>query len=145
MSTGKPSFHESYRRGAEAKAGTERAFGVVFCIVFAIVGLWPLWSGESPRLWALGVALAFGLAAFLLPAALRPLNRLWFRFGMLLHRVVSPLILGLLFFVTVMPIGLAMRALGKDPLRLRFEPGAASYWIERRPPGPDPATMAKQF
>jgi hypothetical protein len=76
---------------------------------------------------------------------LRPFNRLWFRFGLLLSRVVNPLVMGLLFYFTVTPIGLIMRALGKDPLRLRFDRGARTYWIDRQPPGPEPETMRQQF
>jgi hypothetical protein len=79
------------------------------------------------------------------PAALRPLNRLWLRFGLLLYRVVNPVVMALVFYSTMVPIGLAMRLCGKDPLRLRREPDAASYWLEREPPGPLPATMKNQF
>jgi hypothetical protein len=79
------------------------------------------------------------------PAPLRPLNRLWFRIGLLLHRIVTPVVMGLVFFCSVVPIGLLMRALGKDLLRLRREADAQSYWIEREPPGPARGTMKKQF
>jgi len=98
-----------------------------------------------PRSWASAVAAGFALVALLAPRLLRPLNQAWFRFGMLLHRVVSPLVMGLLFFVTVTPIGLLMRLTGKDPLRLRFDPAADSYWIDREPPGPPPDSMRNQF
>ncbi len=74
-----------------------------------------------------------------------PLNRLWARFGRLLHRLVTPLLMLIVFAATVVPIGLAMRALGKGPLRRRPDPAAQSYWIERRPPGPPPETMKNQF
>ena len=70
------------------------------------------------------------------PATLKPLNRMWFKFGLLLHKVVNPIVMALVFFGTVLPTGLIMRALGKDPLRLKWQPDANSYWIERRPPGP---------
>ena len=72
------------------------------------------------------------MVAWLSPAALAPLNRVWTRFGLLLHRIVSPVVLGVMFFVVVTPMGLVMRALGKDPLRLRFDREARSYWIDRR-------------
>lgn len=139
------SFHEDFGREAPAKAGSERAFGVVFAAVFAIIGLWPLIAGAVPRLWALGVAAVFLLAALLLPKALGPLNRLWFKFGLLLHRIVSPLAMGFLFFVTVTPVALIVRLCGKDVLNLRFQRDAKSYWIERTPPGPAPDTMRRQF
>ena len=69
---------------------------------------------------------------------LRPLNRLWLKFGLLLHKVVNPIVMALVFFGTVLPTGLIMRVLGKDLLRLKRQPDANSYWIERRPPGPAP-------
>ena len=76
---------------------------------------------------------------------LGPLNRLWLKFGLLLYKVMNPLILGLLFFVTIMPIGLVMRAFGKDFLRLKLDRNAKSYWIDRSPPGPPPQSMKNQF
>ena len=136
-------LHEDLNRDEAPKPSTDRGFGLIFAAVFAVVAGWPLLGGEAPRLWALalsGVFIALALAA---PRQLGPLNRLWTRFGLLLSRVMNPLVLGLLFFAVVTPMGLVMRALGKDPLRRRFERGAASYWIERRPPGPAP--MSRQF
>ena len=82
---------------------------------------------------------------WLWPAALAPLNRVWTRFGLLLHRIVSPVVLGVMFFVVVTPTGLLMRALGKDPLRLRLTVTQRSYWIDRQPPGPAPDTLNNQF
>lgn len=139
------SFHEDFGREAPAKTGSDRAFGIVFAVVFAIVGIWPSIAGAAPRFWALGVAVAFLLAALLFAKALSPLNRLWFKFGLLLHRIVSPLVMGLLFFVTITPVALIMRLLGKDVLNLRFQRDAKSYWIARTPPGPAPDTMRRQF
>ena len=143
--TDKPAIHEDYARDDEVKAGTERSFGMVFAVVFALVGLWPLWSGGTMRAWSLVVAGAFLGAALARPRLLAPLNRLWFLFGKALHRVVSPLVMGLIFFVAVTPTALIMRLVGKDPLHRRFEPEARTYWIERRPPGPEPETMKNQF
>ena len=81
----------------------------------------------------------------LLPRALGPLHWLWQRLGLLLHKVTNPILLGLIFFGAVVPTGLVMRALGKRPLRLTFDPAAKSYWILREPPGPSPDSMKKQF
>ena len=138
-------LHEDFAREAKVEGSSDRSFGIVFAVVFAIIGLWPLLGSGQVRIWALGIAVAFILAALARPGLLAPLNRLWTRFGLLLHKVVSPLIMGMLFYLTVTPIGLLMRAFGKDPLRLRPNPDAASYWIERDPPGPAPETMKNQF
>ena len=140
-----PSFHEDLTRGHEVKAGSERALGIVFAVVFMIVGLWPLIGGGAIRLWALIVAGVFMALGCLAPKLLKPLNWLWFRFGLLLHKVMNPLIMALLFFTTVTPIAIIMKIMGKDPLRRKFDPTAKSYWIERQPPGPDPETMRNQF
>jgi len=138
-------IHEDFSRRGEIEAGSERTFGIVFFAVFAIMGLYPLLNGGEARIWALIIAGAFLLAALVAPRILRPLNRLWSRFGLLLHNVVSPVIMGLLFFVAVTPTALIMRLAGKDPLRLRFDPEARTYWIDRQPPGPEPKTMRNQF
>ena len=83
------SMHEDFDREGTVKRGSDRSFGVVFAIVFAIVGLWPLSGGAEPRWWALAMALAFALAAAAVPRRLAPLNRLWHRFGLLLNRVAT--------------------------------------------------------
>lgn len=137
--------HESFTRDDEVRSSSDRAFGLVFAVLFALIALWPLWRGMAPRWWSLGLAAAFLGAALLAPRALAPLNRLWFRLGLLLHAVVNPVVMALVFFTTVTPIALIMRAMGKDPLRLRRDQDARTYWIERRPPGPMPDTMPRQF
>ncbi len=87
----------------------------------------------------------FLILAYTFPRILNPLNRLWLKFGLLLYKVVNPIVLGLLFFVTIAPIGLVMRMFGKDFLRLKLDRDAKSYWIERAPPGPPPQSMKNQF
>ncbi len=138
-------FHEDFGRGDEPKAGGERGFGIVFACVFAVIGFWPLWDDGAIRLWALIAAGVFAAAGLFAPALLRPLNRVWFLFGMALHKVVNPVVMGLLFYATITPMALVMRLMGKDPLRRRFDPEAKSYWIERRPAGPEPQSMRRQF
>ena len=123
----------------------ERSFGLVFSAAFVVVGLWPLLHGHSIRYWALLIACIFLLLAGLAPRTLRPLNLLWGKFGNLLHRVVSPIVMGVVFFLVVTPIATIMRVLGKDPLRLGWDKEALNYWIERQPAGPDPQTMTRQF
>jgi predicted membrane metal-binding protein len=137
--------HERFARAAPAKTSSDRSFGIVFCVVFAIIGLWPLIRGAEPRWWSVGVAVAFLVLALAAPKTLAPLNRLWTKFGLLLHRITNPIIMGLVFFLAVTPTALIMRLLGKDPLHRRIDRDAKSYWIERKPPGPEPDTMHNQF
>ena len=137
--------HERLSHTEHIQGSSDRGFGIVFACVFTIIGLWPLFSDGTVRIWSLAIAAGFLVVALARPGLLASLNRLWMRFGLLLSKVVNPVIMALLYYVTVTPMGLLMRALGKDLLRLRFEPGAKSYWIERRPPGPDPESMVNQF
>ena len=113
--------------------------------VFAVIGCWPLLGGATPRWWALAVGGAALVVALAAPQWLAPATRVWLRFGLLLHRVTSPIILAVIYFGVVTPTGLLRRALGKDPLRLKRDPDAESYWIEREPPGPDRESMSNQF
>jgi hypothetical protein len=138
-------LHEDLRREHKVPMGSERSFGIVFAVVFLLIALWPVLWWQAPRIWALVVSAAFAAIAFTLPALLRPLNYVWFSFGLVLHRIMSSVILALLFFITVTPIAFIYRLLRKDPLRLKFEPESTSYWIVREPPGPPPDTMTKQF
>ena len=128
-----------------AGPGSERAFGLVFAGVFVVVGLFPLLASAAPRWWAFGVAAALVGVALLVPRLLTLPNRLWHRLGLLLQRIAHPVVLAFVYFAVVTPTGLLLRAFGKDPLRLRFDPSAASYWIVRQPPGPEPGSMANQF
>ena len=139
------SSHEDFSRESVVKPSSDRAFGMLFAVVFALIALWPLPDGAGPRWWALAVAGAFASLALAAPRLLAPANRLWTGFGMLLGRVVNPLVMGLIFYLAVMPTGLILRLSGKDPLRLKRDPDAASYWIERTPPGPAPGGMPRQF
>jgi hypothetical protein len=139
------SAHESLTREQIVQGSSDRTFGLVFAVFFLIVGAFPLLRGGPVRMWAFPVAAVFLVAALLFPSVLHPLNRLWTRFGLLLHKVTNPLILGILFYLVFTPFGLVFRMLGKDLLRRRTDPNARSYWIERQPPGPAPETMANQF
>jgi hypothetical protein len=97
---------------------------------------WPYW---------LGAAVVAALVALAVPKLLGPLNKGWTQLGLLLFKVVNPVVMFILFATTIVPIGLLRRALRKDSLRLRFEPDAPSYWIPREPPGPAPESMKNQF
>lgn len=138
-------FEHTQKHVAEIKGSSDRAFGLVFATVFTIIALYPLLGGGLLRVWSLIVATIFLLLALVAPSILVPANRLWMRFGGLLHYIVSPIALGIVFFAALVPTGLLMRLFGKDPLRLRFDPAAESYWIPREPPGPSPESLNNQF
>ena len=142
---GGESLHERFDRADEVKTSSDRAFGLTMAAVLAIIGGVVLYGGGPSASWWLGASTAFLGLALVQPRALKPFNWLWTKLGLALHTVVSPLIMGLLFFAVVAPTGLLMRLAGKDPLRLKRDPAAATYWIERTPPGPAPETMKRQF
>ena len=111
--------------------GSERSFGFVFVLVFAIVATWPLLDGGPIRMWAVTVSICIALISIFAPKALKPFNDCWFKIGLLLQAVISPLILGLIFLITVLPTGLVMKLAGKNPLDLKFNPRAKTYWISK--------------
>jgi hypothetical protein len=137
--------HESYSRDDTVVGGSDRSFGLVMAVALALLSLLNWWHDGHSWRWTSGIAGFFLLLVLFYPAALKPLNALWLKFGLLLHKVVNPIVMALVFFGAVLPTGFIMRALGKDLLRLRREPDANSYWIERRPPGPPPESMRDQF
>ncbi len=137
--------HERLSAAHDIQGSSDRSFGIVMAVVFAVIGGWPLLSDGLPRWWALVAAALFCSLALLRPALLAPLNRLWVRFGLLLNKIISPLVMGLLFYGVMTPYAYILRWLGKDLLRLRFDRAAESYWIERKPPGPAPETIKRQF
>ena len=137
--------HESYSRADVEAPGSERSFGLVMAAALAVIAAINFWHAGRVWPWTGGVAGLFLVFAWLYPKALKPLNWIWFRFGLLLHKIVSPVVMALLFYGSIMPIGLIMRAFGKDFLRLKREPDRDSYWIVRQPPGPAPETMKDQF
>jgi Flp pilus assembly protein TadB len=138
-------LHERLQRDDETAGPSERSFGLTFTVVFTLIAALLAWRGRY--LWPapLAIALACLALALLAPSRLRMLNRLWLKFGLALHAIVNPLVMGLLFYVVISPFGLVARLLGKDFLHLRFEPAARTYWIERVPPGPESQTMRDQF
>jgi hypothetical protein len=137
--------HEILQREEVRKTASDRSFGLVLAGFLALVGALGLWRGsERWPLWLGLAALAF-LLALAAPGLLAPANRVWTKFGLLLHAIVSPMILGFIFYLCIAPIGYLMRLSGKDPLRLRYEPGADSYWIKRVPPGPPSDSFKNQF
>lgn len=137
--------HESVQRSELVQGSSDRSVGLVFAVVFLIIAVAPWFFGGGIRVWSFVVSVVFAVAALTVPGILAPLNKVWTRFGLLLHSVVSPIVLGLMFFAVVTPMGLIMRMLGKDPLRLRRDTTAPTYWLERSPPGPKPESLSDQF
>jgi Saxitoxin biosynthesis operon protein SxtJ len=137
--------HEDLTREQHVEGSSDRTFGLVFAGLFLLIALGPLRHGHTPRWWALGVAAVFALIALLKSSLLTPLNRLWIKLGVLLGKVVSPIALGILFYGILTPLGIFIRLSGKDPLRLKLDRNAESYWIQRKPPGPPPDSMTHQF
>jgi hypothetical protein len=125
---------------------SERSFGLLFAAVGAGFAAWSWYAGRSviaaAFLVAALVCLALALAA---PRLLAWPNRLWFRLGMALNAVVSPIVLFAMFALMFVPIALVMRVMGRDPLKRRYDADAATYWVDRRPPGPPPDSFKQQF
>ena len=139
------SLHENLTRQDEIVGGSDRAFGLTIAAICLVIGAIRLALGHSYAVWWLGAGLLCLVLALFWTAPLALLNRWWLRLGLLLYRVISPIVMALLFVTTIIPIGLLMPLFRKDPLRLRRDPAAASYWLPRDPPGPDPTSMANQF
>ena len=135
-------FHESFASDA-VKPPSERATGLVFAAVAVIVAL--IWRNDASVFWsALAVATLLGLVSLLAPRLLKPLNLLWFRFGLLLHRIVNPVVMFALFVFVFVPAGALMR-LWYDPLRRRRQPEVPTYWIDRKPRADAETSMTNQF
>ena len=125
----------------DVKISSNRSFGIVFFVVFLLVALYPLIHAEEIRLWSLIISIIFLILGLLNSKILGPLNKIWFKFGILLGKILSPLIMGIIFFLVVTPIGLIMRLLGKDVLNLKYNKNK-SYWIEKNGPK---SKMKNQF
>lgn len=137
--------HETLTREETVKGSSDRSFGLTFAVVGLILaGIW-FWRGHGYWIYALAASAGFAAIALLAPKLLAPLNKAWLKLGLLLHHIVNPLVMGLLFFAVITPMALVVRLMGKDLLRLRFDPQAKSYWIRREPPGPAPESMRHQF
>ena len=125
----------------DIKIGSNRSFGIVFFIVFLLIAIYPLLSDESVRLWSLAIATIFFILGIINSSLLSPLNKIWFKFGLLLGRLISPLVMSLIFFLVVTPIALLMKLLKKDLLNLKFNKDN-TYWIVKSGPK---SKMKNQF
>ena len=138
-------MHEDLDKEEEVKVSSDRSFGIVFTLVFLAMGVWVVSGGQSKG-WLFFVSAAlFLVVAIARPSILGPLNRAWAKFGLLLGRVINPVVLGVVFFLVVTPIAVVLRLWGKDSLHLKSNPDLKSYWIDRSPAGPKFGSMTKQF
>lgn len=145
MAKAKDSFHESFASYDEVKQGSNRSFGYFFGGIFLLYACFPFFKGHPVRIWALILGLAFLVVTIFFPHALKPLNYAWFRFSMLLSKIMNPIVMGILFFVIITPLGILMRLSGGDPLKLKWKKDVKSYWLPRTPPGPAPEKMANPY
>jgi|TARA_Y100001978_G_scaffold97855_1_gene87704 hypothetical protein len=125
----------------EIKISSNRSFGIVFFIVFLLIALYPLLKDNDLRIWSLVISFIFLILGLINSKILTPLNRLWFKFGLLLGKFISPLIMGIIFFIVVTPIGIIMRLLKKDLLNLKYNK-KETYWIDKSGPK---SKMKNQF
>jgi len=125
----------------DIKIGSNRSFGIVFFVVFLIIATYPLINGDELKLWSLIISIVFLFLGLVNSKILNPLNKLWFKFGIFLGKIISPLVMGIIFFLVVTPIGLLMRLLNKDLLNLKFN-NNNTYWIEKTEPK---SKMKNQF
>ena len=129
------------KKNNDIKIGSNRSFGIVFFIVFLLIAIYPLSNNEEIRLWSLFLSFLFLVLGIFNSKILSPLNKIWFKFGIFLGKIISPIVMGIIFFIVVTPIGLLMRLLKKDLLNLKFT-NEHSYWIEKNDPK---SKMKNQF
>ena len=123
------------------KLPSNKNFGIVFFVVFLLISLWPLLGKSEIRYWPLMIAIIFLVLGLANSSLLNPFNKLWYKFGIFLGKIISPIIMGIIFFSVVTPIGLIMRLLGKDVLNLKLS-DYKSYWIKKTGPK---SKMKNQF
>ena len=113
------------------KISSNRSFGIVFFVVFLIISVWPLLNENPLRIWAISVSIIFLILGLMNSKILTPLNLVWYKFGILLGILISPIVMGIVFFLVVTPTGFIMKILGKDLLNTNFNKEIKSYWINR--------------
>lgn len=139
---GRSTIMSEFDQNIEIEIGSERNFGLIFALVFTIIGIYPLLAGGAMRTWALIAATVFLILSLLAPRLLEVPNRLWHKFGLLLGAIVAPIAMGLVYYSTVVPLGLLLRFLGRDLLRQKLDSDDQTYWIEREEPA---GSMKNQF
>ena len=114
--------------------GSEKSFGIVFSFVFLMIALYPLTNSQNIHFWAISISFIFLLLGLLVPKTLVLPNKIWFKFGLILGSIIAPIVMALIYFITVLPIGLIMRLLGKDILKQKLDKSMDSYWVKRDEP-----------
>ncbi len=137
--------HEDFRREHVVEAGSVASFAWTFFVALNVIGLirgiaWGQWEWG----WFV-IAPIFPLLLWLVPGVLAPLNRAWSAFGVLLGKVIAPIVMGIIYYLVLTPVALLRRVFGKPGLQTHFDDDAQSYWIKREPPGPDPSQLPRQF
>jgi hypothetical protein len=140
-----PSGHHEFHSHEGIKTSSNRSFGLVFAGVFALLAFWGWYKAGAWWAVHLAVSAIFTSLALIHPAVLALPNRLWTKLGLLLSKIVNPIVMGLIFFIIFTPVAVFRRMRGEDALKLKFDKGAQSYWIVRDPPGPAPDSMKEQF
>jgi hypothetical protein len=147
MPTVREDLHEEFQRADDEPAGasSEHSFGLLLATVCGVLSVLAWHAGRQSALWWLAAAIILTIVALAAPHLLALPKRLWLKLGYALHVVVSPIILAIMFFVVITPMGMLMRLRGHDPMRRRSDRAVDSYWIVRNPPGPAPPSMRQQF
>ena len=127
------------------KIPTDRKFGYTFAVVFALFGAWLFWHANRTGLAFIGGGAVFAALAATAPKILHPLNVAWMYLGFVLNKIVSPIVLGAIYALIIVPVGVFFRLRGRDPLQRRLEPDAKTYWVDRTPPGPTHDNFPRQF
>ena len=138
-------WHESLATESAPSGSSDRAFGLLFSVVFAIIATFAVWKGRSSALWWLVAAFLSLVVALFAAPLLGPLNRGWRWLSLQLSKILNPIMMGIVFFAVLTPVAMIMRLAGKDPLRLRFEPEKPSYWLARTPVSEGKTSMKDQF
>jgi cytochrome c biogenesis factor len=141
-------MHAEHQEHQEIEGSSDRSFGLTVGGILALIEAYRLWSSgtlDTIGIVLLTIAVPLMLLGLVYPPVLAPLNRAWMKLGLIMFKVVNPIIMFVVYVLTIVPIGLIMRMVGKDPLRIKLEKDAKSYWIERDPAGPSPESMKNQF
>jgi hypothetical protein len=140
-----PSIHEDLTRTLDSEGLSDRSTGFWIAAILVLAGVLPMVRHHPPKFWAFPAAILILLVSVAAPRALHPINWGLTRLGLLMSRVTNPIVMAVLFYVIFTPVGALIRMMGKDPLNVRFDPKAASYWKLRTPPGPPAETIANPF